>query len=151
MKKRLYIAYGSNLNIEQMASRCPDARVVGAGELKGYRMLFRASGRPGVATVEPCEGRAVPVLVWEISSSDEDSLDIYEGWPNLYRKENLTAELENGPVGTMPYVMNDGRHLSAPSGSYFATIMEGYEVADFDTAVLYKVVAESGLTENCRE
>ena len=62
-----------------MACRCPDARVVGAGEPKGCRMLLRASGGPGVATLEPCEGRTIPVLVWEISPSDEDSLDIYEG------------------------------------------------------------------------
>ena len=28
-KKKYYIAYGSNLSVEQMAVRCPDARVVG--------------------------------------------------------------------------------------------------------------------------
>lgn len=148
MKKRLYIAYGSNLNLEQMACRCTDARVVGAGELKGYRMLFRDSGGLGVATVEPCEGRTVPVLVWEISPSDEDSLDRYEGWPNLYRKENLTAELESGPVEAMAYVMNNGRPLSAPSDTYFTTIMEGYEAADFDATMLHKAVEESAATEN---
>ena len=27
MPKRYYIAYGSNLNVEQMRHRCPDARV----------------------------------------------------------------------------------------------------------------------------
>ena len=29
-KDRLYIAYGSNLNLEQMKHRCPTAEVVGA-------------------------------------------------------------------------------------------------------------------------
>ena len=27
--KRLYIAYGSNINLEQMANRCPNSKVVG--------------------------------------------------------------------------------------------------------------------------
>ena len=29
MTKRYYIAYGSNLNIDQMSYRCPGAKVVG--------------------------------------------------------------------------------------------------------------------------
>ena len=33
MKKRYYIAYGSNLSVEQMAQRCPDAKVVGLAAL----------------------------------------------------------------------------------------------------------------------
>lgn len=34
MTGRRYIAYGSNLNRGQMALRCPDAKVVGTGEIK---------------------------------------------------------------------------------------------------------------------
>ena len=33
--KRLYIAYGSNINLEQMANRCPNSKVVGKEMLKG--------------------------------------------------------------------------------------------------------------------
>jgi hypothetical protein len=29
MKEKLYIAYGSNINLEQMAHRCPSSKVVG--------------------------------------------------------------------------------------------------------------------------
>lgn len=51
-EERLYIAYGSNLNLSQMEKRCPGATVVGTGEVKGYELLFR-----GVATIEPREKR----------------------------------------------------------------------------------------------
>jgi len=37
----LYIAYGSNLHLEQMAQRCPTAEVVGAGRMEGYDLRFR--------------------------------------------------------------------------------------------------------------
>lgn len=42
-KPTLYIAYGSNLNLPQMAKRCPTAEVVGASRLKNYELLFRGS------------------------------------------------------------------------------------------------------------
>ena len=32
MSKKEYFAYGSNLNFEQMAYRCPEATVVGRGQ-----------------------------------------------------------------------------------------------------------------------
>ena len=38
---RLYIAYGSNLNLEQMKRRCPTAEVVGTAELRNWRLWFR--------------------------------------------------------------------------------------------------------------
>ncbi len=140
--KRLYIAYGSNLNLAQMACRCPDARVVDKSELRGFRLAFRGEGRGGVATVEPCEGCTVPVLVWELSSDDEASLDRYEGWPYLYRKEDFTVELQGAPVTAMAYVMNEGKPLSSPDEFYFDTIEEGYITADFDTAALRRAAEE---------
>ena len=59
--RRLYIAYGSNINIEQMANRCPNSKVIGKEMLKGYELEFR-----GVATIVPKENAEVPVLIWEI-------------------------------------------------------------------------------------
>ena len=34
--KRLYIAYGSNINLEQMAHRCPNSKVVSTEMMQGY-------------------------------------------------------------------------------------------------------------------
>ena len=44
--KRLYIAYGSNINLEQMAHRCPNSKVVSTEMMQGYELEFR-----GVATI----------------------------------------------------------------------------------------------------
>ena len=38
-KRRYYIAYGSNLNIQQMRMRCPSARVIGVSALEGYSSI----------------------------------------------------------------------------------------------------------------
>ena len=76
MTGRRYIAYGSNLNRAQMALRCPDAKVVGTGEIKDYELLFRGNRNGAVATVEPKKGESVPVLIWEISPRDEFNLTV---------------------------------------------------------------------------
>lgn len=140
---RLYLAYGSNLNIKQMAQRCPTARVVGASEMKDYRLLFRGAHAASVATVEPSKGESVPVLVWEVKPSDEASLDRYEGWPFLYRKEMVQVKLKGKSIKAFVYIMNEGRPLGQPSSYYYTTIMEGYKDAGFNLDILRKAAKDS--------
>jgi gamma-glutamylcyclotransferase (GGCT)/AIG2-like uncharacterized protein YtfP len=142
-KNTLYIAYGSNLNLTQMAFRCPTAKVVGASEIKGYELLFRGGRKGAVATVEPLESGSVPVLLWKIRQSDEHALDRYEGYPHFYRKEMMEVELNGKTVPGMVYVMNSGHELGAPSDFYLNTIMEGYKTAGFDTDFLDQAVEKS--------
>lgn len=56
MKRKYYIAYGSNLDVDQMLRRCPDAITIGSSTIDGYRLVFRGNSRSGVANIEPCEG-----------------------------------------------------------------------------------------------
>ena len=56
MEENLYFAYGSNLDLEQMAQRCPDAEIVGPVRLENYELRFRGSG---FATVAPRKGSVV--------------------------------------------------------------------------------------------
>lgn len=139
----LYIAYGSNLNLPQMAFRCPSAKVAGTGELKDYELLFRGSRRNAVATVEPLKGSNVPVLLWTLKERDLQALDRYEGYPSFYRKEILPVELMGKTTSAMVYIMNDGRPFGAPSDHYLNAIMEGYQSAGFDTEFLEQAVEKS--------
>jgi gamma-glutamylcyclotransferase (GGCT)/AIG2-like uncharacterized protein YtfP len=148
MSNKLYLAYGSNLNLEQMANRCPTAKVVGASKIKGYRLLFRGSHAGAVATIEPFKGESVPVLVWDITPGDEAALDRYEGWPFLYRKETIKVRLNGKTVQAMVYIMNEGRPLGQPSCYYYSTILDGYKSAGFDVEILRKAVADSFEEDN---
>ncbi len=134
--KQLYLAYGSNLNIEQMAFRCPTAKVVGSTNLENYKLLFKGRHGSAVATVEPCENSKVPVLIWEITESDEKALDRYEGYPTLYRKENVKVKLNRKATEVMVYVMNDLYTENLPSRYYYDVILQGYKSANFDEKVL---------------
>lgn len=152
-QKKLYVAYGSNLHLEQMADRCPTAKVVGAAILKGRRLLFRGYRGGAVATVEAHKGGGVPVLVWEITPDDEAALDRYEGWPFLYRKETVRIQLNGKRTSAMVYIMNtkgrwgEYRPLNQPGAGYYATILEGYKAAGFDTGIL-KQATQDSIEEN---
>lgn len=142
-KRRLYIAYGSNLNLKQMSQRCPTAQVIGASILKDWRLIFR-----GAATVERFRGGSVPVLVWRLQPQDETALDRYEGWPSLYRKEILQIRLNGKTVDAMLYIMNELRPYSLPNRGYFNIIAEGYTAAGFDIGILQKAALDSQTAVN---
>lgn len=144
-QRKRYIAYGSNLNLRQMADRCPTAKVVGKGVIKDHELLFRGSRCSAVATVEPKEGVNVPVLIWDIGPEDEKYLDVYEGFPRLYGKTMLEVETGDGIESIMAYTMNAGRMIGAPSHYYYNVIKEGYKDAGFDEKFLQKSV------EHCLE
>ena len=73
--KKYYIAYGSNLNVQQMRYRCPDARIVGTSVIADYQLLFKGSKTGSYLTIEKKKGGSVPVGVWEVSERDELRLD----------------------------------------------------------------------------
>ena len=127
MEKSLYFAYGSNINLDQMQYRCPDASVYGQAVLDNYDLRFRGSG---VATVEPKEGACVYGLLWELTDKCEASLDRYEGYPRLYIKQTLEVRTFDGRrVPVMAYIMNPELHLkpSLPPRDYYLGIKTGYE------------------------
>lgn len=139
--KRLNLAYGSNLNVDQMALRCPTAKIYGKAMLKGYRLLFKGSDDNAYCTIEKKRGGRVPVLVWELQLEDEKALDYYEGYPRFYDKEDVKITTENGEtVMAMVYIMTDKIperiRLNIPSPGYLKTVRAGYQMAEFDEKYL---------------
>ena len=122
----LYLAYGSNLNKNQMSHRCPLAIPAGTALLKGYKLQFKR-----VAHIEETaiQDDIIPCGLWEITSKCEKSLDVYEGYPNLYGKKQIKLDDQRM---AMTYFMINGE-IEKPSENYFETILEGYK--DFDLPV----------------
>lgn len=137
MEEKIYIAYGSNLNLKQMAQRCPTAKVLGTSELKDYEIIFRGSKTGAYANIEPCKGKTVPILLWTVKNSDEQALDRYEGYPVFYEKEPMEVEFNNEKVTAFAYRMTPGHQLGIPTDFYINTILEGYEEFDFDEQILF--------------
>ena len=128
---KLYLAYGSNLNLSQMAVRCPDARQLGAMYIPYWRLVFRH-----VADIEPSRSAndLLPVGLWEITKECEEALDFYEGVPNLYKKIMVN--------GIMTYQMNR-TNTQPPSRGYFHSILEGYKDFGLDNKHLFDALGWS--------
>lgn len=147
-----YVAYGSNLNVNQMKFRCPTAKKIGSGIIENYELLFRGDKHHAVATIEPKLGSSVQVGIWDIQPSDEKNLDLYEGFPRLYQKDKFEVELENGTtVMAMGYVMDDRYPLNLPSDVYASTILKGYGDFGLDAHSFYEIYNEfyEQFSEDC--
>jgi gamma-glutamylcyclotransferase (GGCT)/AIG2-like uncharacterized protein YtfP len=118
----LYFAYGSNLHVDQMNTRCPTAVPVAAATLSGWKLTFR-----GVADI--VEGNVDDMVygaLFEIQAKDEHALDVYEGFPHLYDKQSVIVKTVDGYVNAMVYTMVNQRHVSRPSDYYFNVLREGF-------------------------
>jgi len=82
MSKKLYFAYGANMNPASMARRCPAATNPRPFVLQNWQLKFYTH-----ATVEPSPGDSVWGILWDITPDCERSLDSFEGFPIYYTKK----------------------------------------------------------------
>lgn len=138
MKKRYYLAYGSNTNVRQMEHRCPTAKAVGMAKIADHRLVFKGSKTGAYFTIEPQKERDVPVVVWEVLENDERSLDVYEGYPVFYYKRMLEVEMEcmetkeMRKVNAFVYIMDEKRSYGIPTRNYVQGCAEGYKSFGID-------------------
>ena len=146
---KYYIAYGSNLHVEQMRYRCPGAVPVGTAMLRNWKLVFRGSKTGSYLTIEPARGRRVPVAIWTVTEEDEAMLDVYEGCPKFYYKRRLMVPMDDMITGkrrmvtAFVYVMHRDRPRGVPSRRYIMTCLEGYEDFQFKMEPLVQAVQES--------
>lgn len=149
MAKRYYIAYGSNLSIQQMQMRCPGARIIGTSVIDDYELLFKGSKTGSYLTIEPKAGASVPVAVWDVSEQNEMALDRYEGAPHFYYKAEMVLPIKGIRTGKVRrrrvfvYIMHEERSIGLPSASYVRVCREGYQAFGFDEALLTEAIQRS--------
>lgn len=136
---KYYVAYGSNLNKEQMKYRCPHAKPIGIAVIEDYELKFRGHSQ-GVLTIEPKEGSHVPVGIWLITESCEHALDRYEGYPSLYRKETIKIKLDDGEVDAIVYIMNERYEIASPSMYYLNSVLKGYKDFGFNQEIVVNAI-----------
>jgi gamma-glutamylcyclotransferase (GGCT)/AIG2-like uncharacterized protein YtfP len=131
----LYVAYGSNMNLEQMAFRCPNSKVVCNGRLNGWKLVFNIHAD----VIKGKKKDIVPVVVWDIADEDWDRLDMYEGYPLYYVKKDVEVLLDGGEKEVaVVYVMADNRKgICPPAKNYFECIATGYNDNKIDLKYLY--------------
>ena len=130
----LYFAYGSNLHHFQMKRRCKDSVFIKKINLRNFRLTFRSKYR--AADIEPKKSSIVPGGLFEISRSDEKKLDIYEDFPNLYKKYYFNYYGKK----VMTYTMVKKTTFTFPTERYLNIVKKGYIDCNLDKRFLNKAL-----------
>jgi hypothetical protein len=116
-----YAAYGSNLDLAQMARRCPSADIVAKGVIPDARLVF--AYYCGIVADKKSD---VPVGVYRLQPADVIALDRYEGLSRRnYERYLVTVMCDQVAVRCMTYIKTDNR-LEKPSDRYYDTVAQGY-------------------------
>ena len=130
----LYFAYGSNLHHFQMKKRCKDSIYIKKINLKDFKLTFRSKYR--AADIEPKRNSIVPGGLFEISKNDEKKLDIYEDYPNLYKKYFFMYYGKK----VMTYTMSKKTLFMFPTERYLNVVKRGYKDCKIDKKFLDKAL-----------
>lgn len=131
-----YLAYGANMDVGIMASRCADAKFLGTGVLENFRLMFKGKEPLAYATIEEWNGFKVPYVLWEISKSDERELDYFEGFPRFYQKHTVAVEHDGKKFLAMFYQKDVAQPVGQPMTHYVEVLEDAYEHFKFDRSIL---------------
>ncbi len=129
-----YFAYGANLHLANMKSRCPKSAPVCAARLEDYRLTIALpatapENQPGWATVTPQEGAQAPGALFRLHAEDLPALDRFEDYPALYDRKDVEVRTTDGARRAMIYIMAHPLRAARPTMPYAQTLRQGY--ADF--------------------
>ena len=130
----LYFAYGSNLHHFQMKRRCKDSKFLKKIKLRNFKLTFRSKYR--AADIELKKNSSVPGGLFEISKSDEKKLDIYEDYPNLYKKHYFKYYGNK----VMTYTMTKKSKFTFPTERYLNVVKQGYRDCKLEKKYLNKAL-----------
>lgn len=122
--KKPYFAYGSNMNLEQMAERCPGARLLGLARWPGWRFLINSRG---YATAREESGVEILGCLWEWTEAHGQTLDRYEGVAEGYYARmdcRVEAWPEGEPEDAVAYLATD-EVPGVPTARYHQVVVDG--------------------------
>ncbi len=122
MTDLLYFSYGSNMDLEQMRTRCPASVVVSLARLPRHAFRIAAGG---YGTVVPNPDATVYGVLWRLTEEDEAELDRYEDIAaGFYRKVEEGVVRDDGAAEpAMMYVAADSS-TGRPVPGYQERIVE---------------------------
>jgi hypothetical protein len=140
----LYFAYGSNMDRDAMAARCPASSPIGPARLARHRLVIM---REGYASVARDPRRVVRGILWRLALADVPALDRYESVATgLYSKRQLPVFTAAGPRLAMVYVGRDAGP-GIPKPGYLESVLAAARGLNLPPAYLAEIAALGGAGE----
>ena len=95
-----YFAYGSNMCLRRMRSRCPDCKYLGAAFLRGYKVVPHL-----YADLTKAKNKTAGGVLYQITEKDLAALDRFEGYPNIYTRKILHVDFCGIEIDAITYIM----------------------------------------------
>lgn len=116
----LCFAYGSNMDRDAMATRCPASKPLGPARLPRHRLVIM---REGYASIVRDPRRTVWGMLWDLALADVRMLDRYEDVAGgLYTKAVLPVLTETGARRALVYV-GRGSGPGVPRHGYMEAVL----------------------------
>lgn len=119
--KHFYFAYGMNTDPGAMYERTGDSQSIGRARLPGWRFRFAY-----YADVVPDPKSVTDGVLWLMSDQGLADLDIREGYPSYYDRQQLEVECQGRVYQAWVYYMRPGEPDAMPSSSYLGMLHRGY-------------------------
>jgi gamma-glutamylcyclotransferase (GGCT)/AIG2-like uncharacterized protein YtfP len=120
----LYFAYGANMDVAAMASRCPGSKPIGRGRLPRHRFIIT---QDGFASVVRDPRREVHGVLWDAALADIRTLDKFEALDRgLYVKITQSILIEGGSRRALVYVGCSG-FVGKPKPGYLEAVLASVE------------------------
>jgi gamma-glutamylcyclotransferase (GGCT)/AIG2-like uncharacterized protein YtfP len=117
-----------------MKRRCKDSVFLKKINLNNFRLTFRSKYR--AADIDAKKNSIVPGGLFEISKSDEKKLDVYEDFPNLYKKYYFSYYGKK----VMTYIMTKKTPFTFPTNRYLNIVRNGYKDCKLDKKYLVRAL-----------
>ena len=127
----LNFAYGSNLLMERLQARVPQARFVTTGRLQGWRFAFNVRSQDGSAKANALRsdqpGDLLSGVIYELDEAGKATLDRYEDVGGAYRIEHANALTKHGLMEVYLYTGSETHYVEglAPYDWYLGFILAG--------------------------
>lgn len=148
-RRRIYIAYGSNLHPRRLEARIGSAQLLDTVALPGWTLRFDKRGGDGSAKANlhaaPIPGNTAFAAAYAIGPDQLRVLDEFEGCGGGYETFAMTVSLRGRPVSAFTY-LTPSQWLSTdllPFDWYVDLIASGARFLSFDEAYIRTIVTQS--------
>lgn len=141
MKRINYIAYGVTMLQDKLFSRIGYVYFKSTGMIPNKRLVFNKTisgspySTPNIQQAE--EGVHCPCVIYEIMKWQLDLLDMFEGHPVHYNREQITVvDANNVEVTGIIYVATPNTQANNPDLESLETLHRAYKYYGFDSNTL---------------
>lgn len=121
----LYFAYGVNMSRDEMATRCPGARLLGPARLAGHRFIIM---EPGYASLRRDRASVVYGMLWDIDLAHVRALDAFEEiGRGLYVKAQQPVIPEGGAAKRALIYLGASAVNGRPQPGYMERVLDAAE------------------------